>query len=157
DTLEQLVDVLYNHPAPTVAFVNGHAIAGGCVLALCCDLRVASPREGIRIGLNEVALGLKFPPLTLAMVRARLTGPPRARSIPEAALYDAREAMDLGIVDVIADEAEAKARFEKLASHPRDAYTYAKRTTLPKLEVTAEEARVFRDEVIPFWASPEQK
>src|SRR5512140_1277608 len=38
--LEGIVEALFLHPAPTVALVNGHAIAGGCVLALCCDHRV---------------------------------------------------------------------------------------------------------------------
>src|SRR5687767_10403569 len=73
--LEELVKALYEHPAPVVAWVNGHAIAGGCVMALCADVRVMTARPGARIGLNEVALGLRFPPLTLAMVRARLSGP----------------------------------------------------------------------------------
>jgi len=70
--LEGVVEALYTYPAPTVALVNGHAIAGGCVLALCCDHRVMTADPGARIGLNEVALGLVFPPKTLAMVRARL-------------------------------------------------------------------------------------
>src|SRR5574342_806150 len=69
DALEGVVEALFLHPAPTVALVNGHAIAGGCVLALCCDHRVAPHVPGVRIGLNEVALGLEFPPRTLAMIR----------------------------------------------------------------------------------------
>ena len=67
--LDDLVDALYGHPAPTVACVNGHAIAGGCILALCCDLRVARDDATVRIGLNEVPLGLEFPPKLLKLVR----------------------------------------------------------------------------------------
>ena len=62
EVLEQLVQALYEHPGPTVAWVNGHAIAGGCVMTLCCDVRVMTTRAGVRIGLNEVALGLRDPP-----------------------------------------------------------------------------------------------
>ena len=40
--LDDLIDALFVYPGPTVACVNGHAIAGGCVLVLCCDLRVAA-------------------------------------------------------------------------------------------------------------------
>jgi enoyl-CoA hydratase/carnithine racemase len=156
-TLEELVAALYDHPGPTVAWVNGHAIAGGCVLALCCDVRVVTARDGVRIGLNEVALGLKFPPRTFAMVRARLTGPALARAVLEGALYEAAEAKALGLVDAVGEEEDARARLEKLASHPRDAYAYAKAAARPRLEVSSAEERAFRDEVIPFWASAEIK
>lgn len=156
-TLEELVEALYDHPGPTVAWVNGHAIAGGCVLALCCDVRVMTARPGARIGLNEVALGLKFPPRTFAMVKARLTGPALARTVLEGALYEAADAKELGLVDAIGDEASARARLDALAAHPRDAYAYAKRATRPRLAPTAEEERAFREEIIPFWASPERK
>ena len=60
-TLEEIVKALFENPAPTVAWVNGHAIAGGCVMTLCCDLRFMTARPGPRSGLNEVALGLHFP------------------------------------------------------------------------------------------------
>src|SRR6266567_1568012 len=56
--LERLFATLYQYPGPTVALVNGHAIAGGCVLALCCDARVAVADPEVKIGLNETALGL---------------------------------------------------------------------------------------------------
>jgi enoyl-CoA hydratase/carnithine racemase len=111
--LEELVKALYEHPAPVVAWVNGHAIAGGCVLALCADMRVLTGREGVRIGLNEVALGLRFPPLTLAMVKARLTAPALQRVLLEADLYGAKEARELGLVDVIGEESEARAILSK--------------------------------------------
>jgi enoyl-CoA hydratase/carnithine racemase len=70
--LERLFSALYLYPGPTVALIDGHAIAGGCVLALCCDVRVAAADPTIKIGLNEAALGVVFPPRTLAIVRARV-------------------------------------------------------------------------------------
>lgn len=156
-TLEELVGALYDHPAPTVAWVNGHAIAGGCVMALTCDLRVMTARAGAVIGLNEVALGLKFPPKTFAMVRSRLTGPALERVVLEAALYPAKEAVALGLVHEIGEEADAKARLEALAAHPRDVYAYAKRAVRAKLDVPAEEQRRFLDEIVPHWAAPALK
>src|SRR5262245_19744991 len=47
-------------PKPTVALVNGHAIAGGFILALACDYRLGVDGD-YRIGLNEVAIGSSFP------------------------------------------------------------------------------------------------
>lgn len=152
--LEELVKALYEHPAPVVAYVNGHAIAGGCVLALTADVRVMTAREGVRIGLNEVALGLRFPPLTFAMVRARLGVPAAERVILEAELYRAQEAKAIGVVDVIGEEAEARSMLTKLATYPRDIYAATKLVLRPRLLLSDEERTHFTDDTIPYWASP---
>jgi enoyl-CoA hydratase len=155
--LEDLVTALYEYPGPTVAWVNGHAIAGGCVLTLCCDVRVMTSREGARIGLNEVALGLRFPPRTFKMTVNRVPGPSLARVLLESALYGACEAQELGLIDVAGEEAEARARLEKLAAHPRDAYAAAKRALRGTLEVPESEQQRFIRDVVPTWAAPELK
>lgn len=154
NALEELVKALYEHPAPVVAYVNGHAIAGGCVLALAADLRVMTARDGVRIGLNEVALGLRFPPLTFAMVRARLGTPAVERVLLEAELHRAPEAKALGIVDVIGEEAEARSMLTKLAAHPRDIYAATKLVLRPRLVLSDEDRAHFTDDTIPYWASP---
>ena len=156
-TLEELVKALYEHPAPVVAWVNGHAIAGGCVLALCADIRVMTAREGVRIGLNEVALGLRFPPLTFAMVRARLTAPALERVLLEAGLYGAEDARALGLVDVVGEEPVARMMLAKLASHPRDIYAATKLLLRPRLEIAEDDRIRFREDTIPYWASPERR
>ncbi len=55
----QLCIDLYSYKKPTIAAVNGHAIAGGAVLALCCDYRYVT--DGKLMGLNEIKLGLPLP------------------------------------------------------------------------------------------------
>ncbi|MBX3262758.1 MAG: enoyl-CoA hydratase/isomerase family protein [Labilithrix sp.] len=157
ETLEELVKALYEHPAPVVAWVNGHAIAGGCVLALTADVRVMTGKDGARIGLNEVALGLRFPPLTFAMARARLTAPALERVLLESALYEADDARALGLVDVVGEESLARATLSKLASHPRDIYAATKLLLRPRLEVADADLRRFREDTIPYWASPERR
>ena len=72
--MDELCERLYQHPAPVVVAINGHAIAGGCVLAQCADHRVATTSPRARIGLNEVALGVCFPPKILGLLRRRLPG-----------------------------------------------------------------------------------
>lgn len=61
---------LWAHERPTVAAVDGPALAGGAFLALCCDLRVAGDRA--RIGLTETPIGIPFPPALLELVRHEL-------------------------------------------------------------------------------------
>ncbi len=125
---EAVVETLYTYPGPTVALVNGHAIAGGCVLALCCDTQVAQDDARIRIGLNELALGVRFPPVTLSVVRERIPKRHLNRVLLGATLFDPQTACALGLVDEVSAHAArvARERLAWLASHPRDAYAGTK-------------------------------
>ena len=59
-------------PKPVVAAVNGHAIAGGCILAAACDRRIMADGSG-RIGIPELVVGVPFPALPLQIVAARMS------------------------------------------------------------------------------------
>ena len=67
-------------PKPTVALVNGHAIAGGLVLALACDHRFTVTGDH-RIGANEVAIGAAYPAAAIEIVHLRLTHPVAAQLV----------------------------------------------------------------------------
>lgn len=158
--LEGLVADLWSYPGPTVALVNGHAIAGGCVLALACDASVASSDPRIRIGLSEVALGLAFPPRTLKMIRARLGGPAAERAVLGARLHDPAAARALGLVDEVSAEARAVAllRLEERALHPPRAYAAAKAALRGgALDLSPAEQRTFDEVLIPSWTSAETR
>lgn len=154
--LGELVRALYHHPAPTVALVNGHAIAGGSVLALTCDVRIARADPSIRIGLNETALGLEFPPAILRLVRARVSPHTLDRVVLEAGLHPPEVAARLGLVDEVAADPEgtAAARLAALAGHPRATYASAKRSLREgQLDESEAELRRYREELLPLWAS----
>ncbi len=159
-TLDDLVDALYTYPGPTVAWVNGHAIAGGCVLALACDAAVATDDAAVRIGLNETAIGLPFPPKILAMVRATVPPASLDEVVLGAELHAPRVAMALGLVNEVASDARARALvvLEGLARHPKETYAHTKRELRRGvLDLSPERRREYDEKVLPAWASPEIK
>jgi enoyl-CoA hydratase len=64
----KLYDAVFHHPKPVVAAINGHAIAGGCVLACCADRRIMA-NDGGRIGVTELLVGVPFPALAFEIMR----------------------------------------------------------------------------------------
>ncbi len=154
--LEGLLRDVWTYPGPTAAAVNGHAIAGGCLVAMACDLRVATDNPKARIGLNEVALGLRFPPAILRMIRARLPASSLEEVLLGAALYGPADALRLGLVDAVAADAVAAAR-ERLsvrAAYPADGYATAKRDLRGGvLDIGDAERATFAAEVVPVWTS----
>jgi enoyl-CoA hydratase len=100
---------VFSCPRPIVAAINGHAIAGGCVLALQCDWRLMVDGDA-RIGLNETQLGIGLP--TSVLEPLRLAVPPAAL-VPiayEGRLFSPAEAHALGLVHELAPAAELEAR-----------------------------------------------
>jgi hypothetical protein len=93
--LHRLYDAVFFHPRPVVAAINGHAIAGGAILATCADRRIMVEHGG-RIGVTELQVGLPFPALAFEILRFAV--PPRY--LPEftlsGATYDTDEAMERG-------------------------------------------------------------
>ncbi len=155
--LDDMMDALFDYPGPMVACVNGHAIAGGCVIALCADVRVAVDDLRVRIGLNEVALGLEFPPKIMKLARHRLGRHQIERVLLEAGLYDPRTASALGLVDEVSSSAldRARAVLAALAAHPRDVFTSSKRTLRDgAIALGDADRRYFRETVVPRWTAP---
>lgn len=123
--VNQMCLELYTLPKPTVAAITGHAIAGGCILALCCDYRFIAKGRKL-IGLNEIKLGVPVPYPADRMLRELVSMRP-AREIMEAGeFYEPEQALELGLVDRVlpldrlVDEAVEMA--DELGSLPGAAY-----------------------------------
>jgi enoyl-CoA hydratase len=93
---------VFDHPAPVVAAINGHAIAGGCVFAMAADIRLMSAGT---IGLTELAVGAMFPMSALEICRYAM-GPSVTPATLQAQTIDVSTAAAFGWVDevVTADE-----------------------------------------------------
>jgi enoyl-CoA hydratase len=130
-SMSSCFETVYSLRVPVVAAVNGHAIAGGCALALACDTRYISRGK---FGLNELALGLAFPPPILQII-ATVLGDRTYSIITGAKLYAPEEALNLGMVDgVVAPEELEKtaiAEAARLASIPAPIFAATKNAMRP--------------------------
>src|SRR4051794_29616475 len=123
----------YTLPLPVVAAGNGHAIAGGLILALCADHRVGTHRG--KYGLTELSVGIPYPVVALAVVRAELTVAAARRLALGAELVGPQEALELGCLDELVDDPLARALevAARLAELPVEAYAAAKAGLRPEL------------------------
>ncbi len=89
---------VFTYEKPVVAAVNGHAIAGGLILALCCDYRVCVD-SGARFGLNEITIGFPIPS-AIAQIALYVLGTAIAQRVMTTGfLYEPRDAVALGFFD----------------------------------------------------------
>ncbi len=86
---------IFSYPRPTVAAVNGHAIAGGLITALDCDFRVAA-RKPAKFGLNEVPIGIPMPAAYVEIIKYTLGDKVGALATLSGKLYTLQEAERLG-------------------------------------------------------------
>lgn len=100
---------LFLFPRPLVAACTGHALAGGALVLLSADVRVAADGP-FRIGLNEVAIGMPLPILAVEMARARLAATELGRATLLAHIYDPAGAARAGYVDEVAPADEVVSR-----------------------------------------------
>jgi enoyl-CoA hydratase/carnithine racemase len=118
---------VFDHPAPVVAAINGHAIAGGCVFAMCADVRLMSAGT---IGLTELAVGVPFPVAALEICRFAM-GPSVARAALRANTIDADTALAQGWIDAVVPSddliPQTAAIARELGQHSPAAYAATKR------------------------------
>lgn len=117
---------VFDHPRPVVAAVNGHALAGGCVLAAACDVRLMS---GGTIGLTELLVGVPFPVTPLEIMRFAV-GSAVAGLALTGRTMGPEEASRIGLVDTVVPPDElvpaAVQRAAGLARTPAAVYALTK-------------------------------
>ncbi|MBI3769078.1 MAG: enoyl-CoA hydratase/isomerase family protein [Deltaproteobacteria bacterium] len=163
DRLSETVLAWFSLPRPTIAAVNGHAIAGGCVIALACDLRIVVDNDDAQIGLNEVQVGIPFPGVPFEIARHALS-PERLREVMlTGALYTPDEARARGLVDEIVESdallPRAIAVARAIAPDSLEAYATIKAHLLaPTLARIAESrARIDRDFLDVWFSEPARR
>lgn len=128
--LARCFETVLRCPLPVVAAVDGHAIAGGCVLACAADHRVAVDSSSARIGLTELAVGVPFPTSAVEILRWRLGDPLLGRRVLLADTVPSTEAVAARLADELAPADQLLARAlvvaRSLATVPAPSYALTK-------------------------------
>jgi enoyl-CoA hydratase len=143
---------------PTLAAVNGHAVAGGMILALACDHRVAVA-DRFRMGLTEVAVGAGYPPAASAIARDRLGTHALQLVLSAELLWSDDPRLSFLFRDTVAAGAfdqQVLSLARELASMPATAYAHAKAALVSDLLGRIDAASdADRDVAMAVWTDPE--
>lgn len=157
--LDAAFEAVFALDRPVVAAINGHAIAGGCILACAADRRLMVAGRG-RIGVPELRVGVPFPPVALEIVRAAAVPPHGDRMLLGGTLYSPAQAQAIGLVEELCDADALLARAVEvaldLASIPGTNYALTKRMVqAPVWERIARQTAAFGAQATAAWQDPQ--
>ena len=109
-----LYTYIFTYPKPVIAAINGHAVAGGCMLASACDKRVMVSGK-TKISLNEISFGSSVFAGSTEMLRFCVGDKNATEILYSGRMYSAEEAKDLGLIDIITNENNLMKDASKLA------------------------------------------
>jgi len=163
DAFNRVCMQLYTLPKPTVAAISGHALAGGCILALCCDYRIIAGGRKL-MGLNEVKLGVPVPFIAECILRQLIRGRDAQQVLETGEFYLPEHLLAMGLVDAIEPEPADRlmeAAIEtarSLGSLPLSAYAAIKHSRTYPVQVEVFEKLEERNRIFfESWYSPEAR
>ncbi len=157
--LHRLYDAVFFHPKPVLAAINGHAIAGGCVLACCADRRIMARGSG-RIGVTELLVGVPFPALAFEIVRFAAPSRYLGEFAFGGATYESDAALQRGWVDEVVEPdrlmERAVAAARELARLSPAAFAQTKKQFRQPVSERIAQSRAATDSVVTdIWTAPE--
>jgi enoyl-CoA hydratase len=151
EAINSLVMTLFGLPLPVVAAVNGHALGGGLIVPLACDVLVAT-RADCKLGLTEVVAGVPFPAAPLTVCRHRLSAPAYNNLCLTGRVIGPEEALALGVVDELAAPQRLVDRASEVAAELAGYPAYAQVKDQVRATARAEmEQAVAQDPLLTGW------
>ena len=151
ETINRLVHMLYGMPRPTVAALNGHALAAGLVFALSCDYRVSTSAP-CRFGLPEINVGIPYPAGPMQVVQHELP-PSTARVLVLCGqTFDPVAALAHGIVDEVVAPERVVPRAVEMATTMAAFRNYGRIKTQFRAPAIAELQRIVEERSDPMLA-----
>lgn len=149
---------LFSLEKPVVAAINGHAIAGGCILAAACDMALMVD-TGASIGVPELAVGVPFPPLPMEILRHAVGTGAAQRLAFSCENVSPEQALQLGLVQRLLKAEEmlpaATAEAARLGAMPRESFALVKRQLHAPAMQMVESLKQHADDVAREWHTPD--
>lgn len=152
---------LFLFPRPVVAAVNGHATAGGCLLALTAEYRLLA-NTNAKMSLHEVSFGASLFPSAVEMLRYAVGNTHAEVILLSGKMFEPAEALGLGLVNELVEESKlldtARLKAQKLAHNFSPAFTSLKRLVRqPIVDQWSKREKKSIDEWIEIWYSPKTR
>jgi len=157
--LDDVLEMLFFCQKPIVAAVNGHAIAGGCLLACCADCRIMSTGKG-RVGVPELRVGVPFPTVAMEIMRARTAPSFYEEVVLGGATYSAQNALNRGLIDAVVAEGdlhdEAISAAESLAAIRPEIFAFSKQQARQPVRAAIEtNGKLYEARIHEIWETAE--
>lgn len=157
-TFCNLCRTLFLFPKPLVAAINGHAVAGGCILALTADYRIMNAQSG-KVSLNEITFGSGLFPAAVEMLRFAVGNRCAEEMLLSGRMLSGVDAHAIGLVDELVEESHlierASRKTHELSRYTGPAYANLKRLARQPVADTwlAREDQAIKD-FVTIWYSP---
>lgn len=145
-------------PKPLVAAINGHAVAGGCILACASDYRLATSKA--KIGIPELRVGVPLPTIAIEIMRLVAAPSHFQQLVNLGATYTGNAAVNVGLVDKLVDRENlidhAVAKAKELSNIPADVFEITKQQIRSSAETNIKNGEpLFKKRVEELWRSKE--
>jgi len=153
----ELIKKIFMFPKPVIAALNGHTVAGGCILALACDFRIMVPGKA-KIAMNEITFGSTLFTSAVEMLRYAVGSKSSQDIVYSGKMLSAEEAFSLGLIDKSAGEDDFISIVAKTAQYfaAKDLVAFNSIKKLLKLETIKkidEEEKDTISEFVDIWYS----
>jgi len=150
---------MFLYPKPIIAALNGHTIAGGCMLALACDFRIMVTGKA-KISLNEINFGSSVFAGCVEMLKYCVGSKNAEKILFSGAMYSAEEALELKLVDQTTSDENLKQESIKIAKKfaDKDQAAFRSMKGLLRKRIAEEMASREKDSILEFteiWYSEE--
>lgn len=156
-----LIKQIFLYPKPLISSINGHCIAGGCVIALATDYRIMND-ERAKISINEINFGSTLFSSALEILKYTVGGRNAEKILLSGEMYKAEEALKYGLVDEICSKTQLHDKATEIAREysGKDSiafYSLKKMSRMNTMEIINRHQDYSLKEFVEIWYSKETR